>query len=114
MIKKIIDCLYKYIDILRKENKLTAFLGILDRFIYAMGIVLKQYTFIGVWLGIKIISRLTIHSDIKENNQIKEIGEKKNIFLIGNIVSLIIGIIGGLIVNFYYGDYIRGIFEKII
>lgn len=85
-----------------KPNKLTATLGNIDRVIYAILSIFNQYYLIFIYLSIKVIARITVHSSITKDEQIKEIGEKKNAFLIGNIFSLLLGIIGGLLIKFLY------------
>jgi len=88
----------------RNSNKLTASLGFIDRLIYAICFAFTQYGFIAVWLGIKIAQRLVQFKSVEstEHEKIKEIGEKKNIFLISNLASLILGIMAGyLIINWF-------------
>ena len=88
----------------RNSNKLTASLAIIDRLIYAICFAFTQYGFIAVWLGIKVAQRLIQFKPVElaEHEKIKEIGEKKNIFLIGNLASLILGIMTGyLIINWF-------------
>jgi hypothetical protein len=88
----------------RDPNKLTAALGAIDRIIYAICFVVQQYTFVGIWLGIKIASRLIEFKgvEIKKNGEtsevIKELGERKNTYLIGNAASLLLGIGAGWLI----------------
>lgn len=98
--------LYEYVDktIERKPNRLTALLGIIDRLVYALCFAIHQYNFIGIWLGIKIVQRVTQFKSvtIDEHDKIRIIGERKNIFLIANLVSLVLGIMGGYLIQILF------------
>ncbi len=88
----------------RDSNKLTALLGFIDRFIYAICFAVNQYAFIGLWLSIKIAQRLVQFKPVetKDDNEIRIVGERKNIFLIGNVISLVLGIMGGYLIIHWF------------
>ena len=87
-------------------------LGYLERFVYTMALLMKFEWFIGVWLGMKGIGRWTGNKDygllLKENedgSNIKEVNHARaavvNIFLIGNLISLISAAIGASIIKLF-------------
>lgn len=99
-------------DEVRGGHKLTATLGLIDRVIYAICFILGQYNIIGIWLGIKVASRLIASTGVTGYKYIKE-GEKRNAFLIGNAISLSLGIMAGIIIKNYlisnYPDFLTNI-----
>lgn len=114
-IKYLMGNLWTYIGEERGAHRLTATLGTIDRIIYAISFAFNQYAFIGVWLGIKIASRLINYrvdtfekvigdkteEELKEwkEKKFKEEGEKRNVYIIGNAVSLFIGISVGFLIR---------------
>jgi hypothetical protein len=99
--------LWKCIGKHRKAHRLTASLGFIDRIIYAVCFAVKGYAFIGVWLGIKVVSRLVSYRDPtgkdmsmpEREKAFREEGERKNVYLIGNAISLVLGILGGIFIK---------------
>jgi len=97
--------LWNYIEPKRNPDKLTGALGVIDRIIYAICFAFQQYTFIGVWLGIKIATRLIEFKGVEitgnhkeDEKKIKPIGQRKNAYLLGNLASLVLGIAGGYLI----------------
>lgn len=102
----ILNVLWKYLGEARKAHKLTATLGIIDRFVYAFCFALGIYSFIGIWLGIKVASRLLPSSiKAKDENGFRFEGQRKNLYLLGNIISLFFGIGGGILIKLLLTDY---------
>ena len=83
----------------RIPNRFTAALGYIDRIIYALFFAVQLYSVIGVWFGVKIANRLIGRSGIKSEEEYKEEGERKNLYLIGNVISLALGILGGILIK---------------
>ncbi len=101
---------WEYVSLSRVPNKLTATLGVIDRIVYAACFVIQQYTLIGVWLGIKVAARLVEFKGVeltgdykKDEEKIRPLGERKNIFIIGNLISLLLGIAGGYLIIILFG-----------
>lgn len=76
-------------------------IGIIERVFYTTAVILGQFTFIGVWLIFKAIGQW---KDISENDKsLKKKNEGKitriraNMFLIGTGLSLIFGLLGGVV-----------------
>ncbi len=112
-IKDLADNLWLYIGMPRKRQRLTPTLGNIERFIYIFCYVMEQYTFIGIYFGIKIAHRLILPSSAMSEKQLIERGERTNAFLIGNINSLFFGLTGGfllekwLLIHGYYEGFIN-------
>jgi len=68
-------------------------LGVIEIFSYALSVVSGVGAFIAVWLGIKTLNRWRVRDNGEGPREASEI----NIFLFGNLSSVLIGIIGGLI-----------------
>ena len=111
LIEFLTEFLWKRIKKKRNSHILTATLGFIDRIIYALSLAFKAYVFIGIWLGIKIASRLVGYTIINEENEFKEEGERRNVYLIGNISSLILGLGGGFLVKFLFNTQITNLLE---
>lgn len=103
--------LWDYIGIKREPIKLTATLGNIDRLIYAFSFVFKQYTFIGIWLGIKIASRLVSYTNITTKEVFDDEARRKNGYLIGNVISLALGLMGGIFIKAILALQVSPIFE---
>lgn len=105
LIENLMRNLWKYVGQERgkeeKGHKLTATLGNIDRIIYAVCFALSKYTFIGVWIGIKMASRLITYTNITNKEEFQKEGERKNLYLLGNITSLVLGLLGGLIIKIW-------------
>ncbi len=95
-IEQIIGDLWEYLGETRESQKLTATLGIIDQIIYMSSFALGQYSPIGVWLGIKVASRLVGVSKIEGESARKDEGQRRNVYLIGNATTLALGILGGV------------------
>lgn len=73
-----------------------ATIGILERIFYTTAIVFNQNLLIGVWVAFKIIGEWSDFSSKRNPNEgITRI--RANNFLIGSALSLIFGIIGGVL-----------------
>lgn len=85
----------------REPHKLTATLGTIDRTIYAICFALGKHTFvlIGVWFGIKVASRLVGFTKIENQEKFMEEGQRKNVYLIGNVISLTLGLSVGVLIR---------------
>ena len=91
-------------NLARKHIRIAATLGITERLIYALCFVVQEYIFIAIWLGIKIARRLLQFkdTDVTDNGRIKLIRAYRKTFIIGNLVSLILGIVGGYLIQFLF------------
>jgi hypothetical protein len=109
--------LWDYLCCDRKAHKLTATLGTIDRIIYSICFVLGEYGAIGVWFGIKIATRLISYSTVSDSEGFKDEGERKNIYLLGNAISLLLGISVGfcikMLFSIYYPDLLGPFVEKL-
>lgn len=81
-------------------------IGIVERVIYTSSIILNQYGGIAVWMAVKVIGEWGDTAD--EKGKITRI--RVNNFLINSGVSLILGVIGGLLFRLIIGED----FNKII
>ena len=101
----ILNILWKYLNEPRNSHKLTASLGIIDRLVYAFCFALGIYSFIGIWLGVKVASRLlpTLFG-VNDEKAFKFEGQRKNLYLMGNIISLFLGVVGGLLIRFLFTE----------
>lgn len=76
-------------------------IGVIERIFYTSAIVFNQFTLIGVWLVFKAIGEWSdFPSRNRENREKVKEGTTRiraNNFLIGNAVSLLSGILGGVI-----------------
>jgi len=95
-IRNMSNTVWVYIGKTESCHRLTAFLGNLEEMIYMLAFVLGQFSFIGVLFGIKIASRLIGFTKIEKTDDYIEEGERRNAYLIGNIISLGLGILGGI------------------
>lgn len=96
-IEVLLGILYTYIGKSRKPHKLTATLGWIDRAAYAALFIFNLYILIGLWFSVKVASRL-----IGGDKEFREEGERRNIYIIGNAISLALGILGGYLVKFLF------------
>ena len=110
LIEFFMKCLWKRIEEKRNPVILTATIGFIDRIIYALSFAFKAYAFIGIWLSIKIVSRLVGYATTKENN-LEEWGKRRNIYLIGNIFALILGLGGGFLIKFLFNTQVANLLE---
>lgn len=71
--------------------------GTIERILYTSAIVFNQYTLIGIWIALKIIGEWgDKRSDGRSSSS--DIGRVRvNNYLIGSGISLIFGIVGGII-----------------
>jgi hypothetical protein len=110
-IEWIMTMLWVYVFAERASHKLTPTLGFIDRFFYALSFAFGMYFFVGIWLGIKTTSRLINSSDIKGTERFTTEGQKKNLFIIGNAISLVLGVIGGIIIRVLFSAQIINVIE---
>lgn len=69
--------------------------GIIERFLYTSAIIFNQLALIGIWLALKIIGEW---NDKYSRPPQEEVGRVRvNIFLVGNGLSLVFGILGGIL-----------------
>ncbi|MDD5045040.1 MAG: hypothetical protein PHU91_01295 [Candidatus Omnitrophica bacterium] len=111
LIEFLMKYLWECIGKKRVPDRLTATLGFIDRLIYALSLALRAYTFIGIWLAVKVASRLVGYTSIAGEDKIKEEGERRNVYLIGNIFSLILGLGGGLLIKLLFDIQINNFLE---
>lgn len=108
-IERVMNRIWPYALKKRVANKLTATLGNIDRIIYAIGITYKMYSIIAVWFPVKVASRLigNLKNDSKESEDesFKEQGQRKNLYLIGNAISLFLGISWGMLIRNWMLQY---------
>ncbi len=88
-----------------KYNKLSGFLGCLERLAYTISIINGWPIFVGIWLGVKMVGRWSPEGNIAELFVPSEKGKQLapiaiNIFLIGNLVSLLFAVLGAFIIGF--------------
>ena len=94
----------------KKADNYNWLLGCLERFVYIMALLMNFEWFIGVWLGMKGIGRWTGNKDygvsLKEEvdgSNKEEVNHARatvvNIFLIGNLISLIIAAFGAYLIK---------------
>ncbi len=105
--ENIMGVLWGYVGKPRVPHKLTATLGNADRLIYAALFFYNQITFMSVYFGIKVatrlIGRLSRVPDDKSES-FEEEGARKNLYLLGNIISCLLGIGLGLLIKQVYGE----------
>ena len=103
--RKLIARLRNKYGIKKKYNRPGALLGCLERFIFTLSIVTKFYSFITVWLILKTAGRWTGEGFVVEVLDADEGKNKElapaaiNIYLIGNLVSLLFAVLGAWIIN---------------
>jgi hypothetical protein len=101
---------HKESEIRKKFNYATILSGCIDRIIYTTSIVFCSKEFIAVWIGIRVISHWSKWDGININGEIApqpkdgEIEKYKGraryqIFLAGNGLSIMFGVLGGQIIN---------------
>ena len=82
-----------------KRMETPMLLGSLERFIFTMSFILGQESFIAFWLGVKIISRWSPEGKVPEPNlQSDQKLDAINLFLIGNLLSVVFSYIGAYII----------------
>lgn len=94
--KLIIDYLWEDSEIKGKRNsKLPAILGLLERLFYTTSFLLNQFTLIAVILGLKALGewKNPVENQVVQRHQVQ-------IFLIGTLISLLFGLAGGIIIVF--------------
>lgn len=90
----IIHCIIRHFKETRKDNEAKGmgerifFLGFFELFSYIISIVLGYPQFIAVWLGIRTLGRWRAH---------KTTTATINFFLIGTLLSVLAGVLGGII-----------------
>jgi len=83
-------------------------IGVIERILYTTAIIFNQYLLIGVWLAFKAIGEWSDFSFSKNKRDLKRTEDKNDVeegttrirannFLIGTGITLIFGILGGLI-----------------
>lgn len=93
--------LREYIGAEKNPAKLTPTIGCIERGIYTTLFVLHQYEYIAIFFGIKIAQRLITYTKITNGKELKKAGQHANVFVICNIVSLAIGILGGVLILYF-------------
>lgn len=87
----------KYLDKESKENgEFTLCLGTIEIFSFALSIVLGASVFIGFWVGAKTLNRWKV----KDKGESPRDASAINIFLTGNLLAVLMGVLGGLIFNY--------------
>ncbi len=97
----VVRCLREKINRLEDSEgqpyaRFTFLLGIFESILYTLSYVLGMHFLIGVWLAVKMAGRWSSREslDIKKSDVPRG---AINIFLIGNLIILLFGIIGGSI-----------------
>lgn len=101
--------LKRYIGDERPCNKLTPTMSCIERFIYTLLFCNNEYQIIAILFGLmaaqKIASVYVINKAKESKNRLslyREIMEKINVYFISSFVSLLFGILGGVIIlNFW-------------
>jgi hypothetical protein len=75
----------------KKDVYLVRWLGIFERFLYTSCIIFGEPTGIAAWLAVKVITRWT-----SERERWATIS-RANIYLIGNLLTVLFGVAGGLL-----------------
>ncbi len=83
----------------------AGWLGILETFVYALAICISYASFIGLWLGVKSIGRwapggpesIVDHLDLSKHEQRESKNAEINIYLIGNLLCVLLGVLVGII-----------------
>lgn len=103
--REVIFYLRKKYGITVEYKRPGALLGYLERFAFTLSIVTKFYSFITVWLILKTAGRWTGSGfvvemlDEDENKNRKLAPAAINIYLIGNLVSLLFAVLGAYIIK---------------
>jgi len=90
--------LRKHIGAELKPVKLTSTIGCIERAIYTILTGLQQYHYIAVFFSIKIAQRFITYTKITNDEELKKAGRHANVFIICNIVSLCLGLLGGALI----------------
>lgn len=98
VIEWIMRFLRKHSDVLKdekgtgkKDMYLVRWLGVLERLLYTTCIVFGQPSGIAAWLAVKVITRW------KSEQERWATISRSNIYLIGNLLTIIFGVAGGLL-----------------
>lgn len=80
-------------------------IGVLERFLYTTAIIFNQFALIGIWLVFKAIGDWSDFSSTKNKEDDRGIKEgttriRANNFLIGTGITLIFGILGGVLFRY--------------
>ncbi len=97
--------LRNYLSLEEKQPaKLTGALGVIERIIYTLFVFggAAYYTYAGIFFGLKIAQRLITFSKIEKSEQLKNVGERVNVYFICNILSLAFGILGGILIRYLW------------
>lgn len=104
VVKYINKGLRKYIGAKDTPAKLTPTMGCIERAIYTTLTVFQQPALIATFLGIKIAERMITYTKLESSSDIEKAGEHDNVFIIGNIISLGLGILGGLLILYFHNS----------
>jgi hypothetical protein len=83
-------------EISRPDLLLVIFLGVIERFMYTTCIILNVNSWIAVWLAFKVITRWAVQTERAHAGQVI----RGNIYLVGNALTVIFGVAGGLICKY--------------
>jgi len=75
----------------KRDIYLVRILGALERFLYTTCIIMGQPAGIAAWLAIKVLTRWSDEKDRWSTIS------RANIYLIGNLITVLFGIVGGLL-----------------
>ena len=79
-------------------GKFTIYLGYLERFAFTVAWAIDMPVFIMGWLAIKMAGRWVANENRSNQNKDWQVGII-NLFLIGNLISLIFAVTGGMIIK---------------
>lgn len=92
-----------HIGVELENNKLTPTLGCIERAIYMLLFWSGYITLIAALFGIMIAQRLIAIAKLEKpegQDLFRKTGERINVFFISNFISLLFGILGGLIIKY--------------
>lgn len=91
--------------------------GIIERLLYTSAIIFDQFAFIALIIGIKAVGDLgdNFYKKADENKTYIPQRRRANLFLLGSLLSLIFGILGGIIFRWIIDPhYMTNIFNSFL
>lgn len=96
-----------HIGVEPNSQKLTAELGMIERLIYAVTYATQNYEVLYFWLGLKIVQKL-IRYKVNDIGEVIKLGERINVYLIGNFLSLVSALVSVEIIKLMI-SFIQGV-----
>ena len=96
--------LRNYLGETTRPARLTGTLGLIERIIYTVLSLFGKtaFPFIAAFFGIKIAQRLISFTQITDDETLTRVGERANAYLICNILSLVLGVAEGLLLQYLW------------